>query len=153
MTELAMTEVRPSRLPSGYRFRRRIDGSAGAGFPRDAAQTAVVHLRGTDDVSVRTPLTVHIGLDPKLDLIGTHDRPGVAVDVGIAGASAAYHDGMWHVDADVADKIGWEHAFRWHVGDVHSVTVRTATRTYAVRGPRDVPLDELIEVVKSLPVK
>lgn len=154
MSLLPANEIRPTYLPPGFTFRGVIDGPAGGGFIPDVQQTAVVHSRGTGVRDRPFPLTVFVGLDRKQELIGTHGRRGVSVTVpSTAATSVDYHDGIWHLDAARADAIGYEDALRWHPGDVHSVTVRTASRVYAVRAPRDVPLDELLRVLTSLPLK
>lgn len=154
MSLLPLKEIKPSYLPGGFRFRGVVDGPAGGGFIPDVAQTAVVHTRGSSAADRPFPLTVYVALDREQELVGTHGRIGVALSVAAAGvAGVEYHDGIWHLDADMAAATNYEDAMRWHPGDVHSVTARTATRVYAVRGPRDVPLDDLIGVLTSLPLK
>lgn len=156
MALLPRHEIRPARLPQGFRFRTVIEGPTSGGFIPDVKQTAAVHARGSAPQDRPFPLTVYISLQRDQELIGTHGRAGVPLD--LKGLSpnverAEYHDGIWHLDARLADAVGYDDALRWHSGDVHSVTVRTATRVYAVRGPRDVPLDDLIGVLASLPLK
>jgi hypothetical protein len=160
MALLPMKEIRPSYLPPGFSFRTVIDGPAGGGFIPEVKQTAVVHARGSAVADRPFPLTVFVALDREQELIGTHGRAGVSLNLAsstVASAAAVeraeYHDGIWHLDTALADAIGYENALRWHPGAVHSATIRTATRVYAVRGPRDVALDSLLGVLTSLPLK
>jgi hypothetical protein len=144
MGKIATDEVRPRYLPTGFAYRRRMDGTASSGFLDVADQVTLVHSRSTRIEDLRTPFTVHVADQPGIELSATEQRPGVSVDLGVPDAKAVYHDGWW-----TAPEPGSQ-APIWQVGSVHSITVHTATRTYAVRAGRDVPLDELVAAIRSV---
>ena len=150
---LPYQEIRPRRLPDGYAYRGRADGPMAGGFVRAERQTALVHTRDRSPAEHHTPLTVFATDNPRQALAGTEGARGVRVDLGVPGVEAIYHDGIWHVDADVADEHGVDKGFAWLTGTCHSLTVRTATRVYGVRAPRDVPLAELVAIAASLPLR
>lgn len=153
MAPLPYQEMKPRRLPAGYAYRGRADGPMAGGFVREERQTAFVHTRDRSPAEHATPLTVFATDNRRHELAGTEGARGVRVDLGVPGVEATYHDGIWHVDADVADEHGVDKAFVWVTGHCHSLTVRTATRVYGVRAPRDVPLTELVALAASLPLK
>ena len=82
-------------------------------------------------------------------LAGTEDRAGATVVVG--DRTAVYHDGMWDVDADIAETHGVEKAFRWRTDLAHSLTLRSGDRVLGIRAARSVELGELLKVAASLP--
>jgi hypothetical protein len=147
-----LNEIRPGRLPAGYAYRGRTDGPLAGGFGGQANQATLVHTRDRSPREHANPLTVHVIDVPQPALAGTEGRAGTPIDLGRPGVEAVYHDGMWHVDADVADESGVDAAFFW-LTTVHSITIRTGRRVYAVRAPRDLPLADLFAVAASLPLR
>lgn len=143
MGKISTEEILPRRLPSGFRYRHRLDGITAAGFAGLMDQVALVHTKGIRQHDLAYPMTVHVVDDPAVELIATERRPGVSVDIAVADASAVYHDGWWTAPPD------GESIPSWGTGAMHSLTVHTAIRTYAVRAAREVPLDDLILVVRS----
>jgi hypothetical protein len=146
MSRITTEQMTPARLPAGYRFRRRIDGEAASGFPEVTEQAVLVHTKGNRHLDWAFPITVHMTTKPDAVLVATEKRPGVPLDLGRPNVNAIYHDGWWGppVEGGVEPQ--------WLVGGVHSVTVRVPGRVYAIRGPRAVSMDELIEVARSLPL-
>ncbi|QXJ20718.1 hypothetical protein AGRA3207_001481 [Actinomadura graeca] len=138
-------QVEPRWLPPGFRFRRQIDGGAAAGFPGPADQTRLVHTKGWARADWSNPLVVHVTTEPGAQLLATENRPGVPISLGDVPAEAEYHDGMW---------TGGDHGTRprWTTELAHSVTVRTPTRVFGVRGPREISVEDLVEIAKSLPL-
>jgi len=141
----ASAQVEPRWLPPGFRFRRQIDGEAAAGFLGPAEQTRLVHTKGWGRADWSNPLLVHVTTEPGAQLRATENRPGVPINLGDIAAQAVYHDGMW-TDEDLDARP------RWTTELAHSVTVRTPTRVFGIRGPREMSVAELIEVAKSLPL-
>lgn len=152
MARLPMASIRPARIPDGFRLRNRVDGPVAGGFPPEAEQTLLLHTRSWRMEDIRRPLLVFATPDVDQELIGTHDRAGTPVDLGIPGVSAVYHDGVWQVDADIFEAEGLDAAMRWDTTSVHSLTVRTADRVFGVRAPREIDVEELVAVVRSLPI-
>jgi hypothetical protein len=151
VSTFATNEIQPSRLPAGFQLRRRIDGTAVVGFTGPNGeelpdQVTLIHTRGKQYLDWRFPLTVHAAAVPDARLFATEGRAGVSVDVGVRGVKATYHDGWWTPPASGDGRPVWG------VGNMHSITLRTADRAIGIRAPRDVPLDELVEVAKSLPL-
>ncbi|MEN3358348.1 MAG: hypothetical protein V7637_2330 [Mycobacteriales bacterium] len=150
MSTFATEKIRPAQLPTGFQLRRRIDGTAMVGFTGPNGeelldQVTLIHTRGRQYMDWRFPLTVHVTSTPDARLFATENRPGVSVDVGIRGVKAIYHDGWW--TPPVSDGSGPV----WGVGAMHSLTLRSANRVVGVRAPREVPLDELVRIAKSVP--
>jgi len=146
-------EIRPGKLPAGYVYRGRADGPLAGGFVREERQAALVHTRDRSPAENVSPLIIYATDNLRHELAGTEGVRGTRVDIGVAGVEAIYHDGKWHVDADVADEQGVDNAFIWLTGTCHSLTIRTATRVYGIRAPRDVPLVALVTTAASLPLR
>ena len=153
MKELPNHEIRPGRLPAGYVYRGRADGPLAGGFMREERQAALVHTLDRSPAEHAGPLIIYATDNPRHELAGTEGAPGARVDIGVAGVEAIYHDGKWHVDPDVANEHGVDKAFFWLTGTCHSLTIRTATRVYGIRAPRDVPLVALVTTAASLPLR
>ncbi|WP_067458405.1 hypothetical protein [Actinomadura macra] len=145
MSTHSSTQVEPKWLPPGFRFRRQIDGEAAAGFLGPAEQTRLVHTKGWALADWSNPLVVHVTTEPDAQLLATENRPGVPINLGDVAAQAVYHDGTW-TDGDHDLRP------RWTTGLAHSVTVRTPTRVFGVIGPREISVEDLVEVAKSLPL-
>ena len=152
MTTLSIEAFKPARVPVGYAFRRRVQGSASPGFTGPAGeelpdQVTLIHTSANTYVAWRTPMTVHVVARPDARLFAAETHKGVALDLGLAGVkSAVYHDGWWGPNPDGSGGKVWD------TGTMHSLTLRTATHTVAVRAAKSVPLDELAAVAKSIPL-
>jgi hypothetical protein len=150
MAAVRTENVSPSYLPSGYRLRRRVDGKGAAGFAgSEAEQVTLLHTLGSRNEHWRDALTIHVGPAAAGELAGTEGRPGATVLVG--DRTAVYHDGMWDVDADIAEASGVDKAFRWRTDLAHSVTIRAGDQVIGIRAVRSVDLAELLKVAASLP--
>jgi hypothetical protein len=147
---LQTNPIQPSYLPEGFKLRRRIHGVAAAGFLDDPSQATLVHTRGGQLQHWSSPLLVYVSQTPGQVLAGTEQRAGVAVDLGVAGVTATYHDGMWAQDGAAVATLGDEQSMYWSTSGPHSITVRTTDQTLAVRGPRDVGVAELVKIARSL---
>lgn len=123
---------------------------AAAGFLDDPSQATLVHTRGGQLQHWSSPLLVYVSQTPGQVLAGTEQRAGVAVDLGVAGVTATYHDGMWAQDGAAVATLGDEQSMYWSTSGPHSITVRTTDQTLAVRGPRDVGVAELVKIARSL---
>jgi hypothetical protein len=144
---ITMTERRPTYVPEGYTFRYAVPGGREAGFGWIAEQTILVYTRGWARDDFLVPLVVVVGRAGAPELVGTSAGFGEAVELGVAGVHAVYHDGI------NVPRVGEhrDHAgVTWRSGDAHSITARSATGTFAVRAPRDVAREELVAVVASL---
>lgn len=145
MSALSAARIQPSKLPSGYDFRRRLDGHSASGFNGPTEQATLVHTVGWKREHWSNPLVVHVTTERGAELFATERRPGVPIDLGISGVKAVYHDGMW---ADGGPGV----RPRWATEYAHSITVRTGDRVFGVRGPRDLSIEDLVKVAKSLPL-
>ncbi|MGH3716314.1 MAG: hypothetical protein ACRDT4_23065 [Micromonosporaceae bacterium] len=154
MGHFATTEIRPTYVPERYQFRRRFDGAGAAGFRRDRGdQSTLVYTRGLEHSDATNPLVIHASPRARQELDGTEGQAGSQVEFGVDGVTAAYHDGMWEVDAAVAAELpDGETALTWRTGAAHSVTVWTSHHTVAVRAPASVSREQLVEVARSLPI-
>jgi hypothetical protein len=152
VTTLSIEAFKPARVPTGYSFRRRVQGSASPGFTGPtgeelADQVTLIHTTANTYASWRSPMTVHVVARPDARLFAAETHKGVALDLGLAGVtSAVYHDGWWGPAPDGSGGKVWDTA------NMHSLTLRTATHTVAVRAAKSVPLDELAAVAKSIPL-
>jgi hypothetical protein len=151
MASLSSERINPAYITNGFKLRRRLDGAASGGFGESPDQATLVHTRGWRYEDWSFPLMVHVTSAPAKALDGTEHRPGQPVDLGIAGVTAVYHDGVWALDAERAEVEGVDQAMYWNTV-VHSLTVRTPTLVYGIRAPLDVGLAELIRVARSLPL-
>jgi hypothetical protein len=142
-------EITPGRLPAGFQLRRRVEGTALVGFTGPQGQeltdqVTLIHTRGRGYLDSRFALTVHVTSTPAARLFATEGRAGISVDIGIPGAKAVYHDGWWTPpETDGGRAV-------WGVGTMHSITVYAADRVLGVRAPRNVGLQELLDVAKSI---
>ncbi|GII97105.1 hypothetical protein Ssi02_73360 [Sinosporangium siamense] len=148
MSASPIERIRVSALPAGFEFRKALTGKTSAGFNATVSQVTLVHTRGAGERDWSYPLSVHIVQAPQAVLLCTEARSGVPVDLEIRGVKATYHDGLW----SLPDGEAGASAPVWRTDQAHSVTVWTASLSYGVRGPRDVPVEKLLEVARSLPL-
>jgi hypothetical protein len=144
---IATEEVMPRRLPAGFKYRNRVDGPSGTGFVGVADQVTLLLTRGTSDRDRAFPLTVHAADDPTLELSATERRRGLAVDLGMDGVKTVYHDGWWTAPDEGSTKPNWQ------TGAMHSLTIHTNRRTYAIRAGADVSVDDLVTMARSVLVR
>jgi mitochondrial fission protein ELM1 len=144
----AMTiERRPSYVPQGFALRYALPGGREAGFGWIAEQTVLVYTRGWEREDFTTPLVVVVGRTGAPALVGTDEGFAQPVDVGVPGVEAVYFDGITVPRLDDARDFA---GVAWRTGEVHSITARSASGTFAVRAPRTVSRDELVAVLVSL---
>lgn len=146
--------ARPGYVPPGYRLTSTLHGELFAGLVGPHEQALLVYTRGWSDETFRRPLSVHVSPPENAAvLFGTEEKRGETVDIGVPDASAVYHDGRWELGNGHDRRAAGDVVVHWGLGDEHSLTVRHATRVYAVRGSRrnGVSLGELVRVAQSLP--
>lgn len=142
-----LLERRPSRVPDGYSLRYTLTDGREPGFGWAREQTVLVYTRGWSPSDFTFPLMVCLGRADGPDLVGTRADRAQALDIGVPGVEAVYHDGILTPRLDSArDFAGTE----WQQGEVHSITARSAAGAFAVRGPRNLPRDELVATLLSL---
>jgi hypothetical protein len=157
--ELVGNHYLPSFLPDGYSLSHRVEGGAARGFGKaleniglhfNDDQLAYVFRTGSGKDAWVYPLAVYAGGDPSWSLTGTEHRRGRRIDIGIKGATAVYHDGMW---SPVAGE-GENGRLEWVADGVHSLTVRFPHFVWAARGSRShgVSREDLVRMAKSLSV-
>jgi hypothetical protein len=147
MSVIATSEIQPRHLPAGFSLRNRIDGTAGPGFIGVTDQVTLIHARSSKVRDLRSHITVHAANAVGLDLTATEKRPGLRVDLNVDDVQAVYHDGWW------TPPLPGSSMPQWSTSLVHSLTIHTPTRTYAVRAPREVPFDELVAVARSVIIR
>lgn len=119
---------------------------------RNADQVALIYTRGPGVADWNTPLTVYSGPADAPDLVATERHAGQSLDIGIAGRQAVYHDGLWQRGPGTDEQTNGADVVHWDNSSVHSITIRTAGSTYAVRGPKNsVGFDDLVRIAQSLP--
>jgi hypothetical protein len=138
---------RPTHVPEGYRLRSTIVGGHEPGLGEISEQVALIYTRGWSLSDWSGPLTVYLGSVGAPELVATNPHHGAPLDVGIDGVSAVYHDGIQTMRSD-----GFGHfaGLDWATGTAHSITARCSSGTVAVRGPRALPMFELVTVVASV---
>jgi hypothetical protein len=142
-----LLERRPERLPSGYSLRYSLSDGREPGFGWVKEQTVLVYTRGWAPEDFTFPLVVCVGRAGAPDPVGTSPDHGEPLDLGVPGVEAVYHDGILSARLDGADDFA---GTAWQQGSVHSVTARSATGAFAVRGPRGLERDELVATLLSL---
>jgi hypothetical protein len=141
----------PSWVPGGYKLQHRFSGQASGGFhAAGEAQIAFLHALPVKQADTAYPLMVYIAEVPGQELDGTQGRAGTEVHLGLPGVKAIYHDGMWHVDGSALQSVGLDAAKEWRSGGVHSLTIHAPGRTVGIRARRDVGLEDLMAMARSL---
>jgi hypothetical protein len=142
-----LLDRRPAHLPDGYTLRYTLEGGREPAFGWVPEQTVMVYTRGWSPQDFTFPLMVCVGRADAPDLTGTSAEFGEQLDLGLPGVHAVYHDGIQTARLDDARDFA---GTTWKRGDVHSVTARSASGTFAVRGPRSLPRAELVDTLLSL---
>lgn len=144
----------PRYLPNGYSLWKVIQGAeaAGFGFSDSDDQYSVTYACGKMPEAKDTALTVFKGPLNATSLAATTGHSGEEVDLGIAGVTAIYHDGMWFIGPGDEQRVSGKLVLHWERGSFHSLTVRAPSDVWGVRGPKSIRLDkqELILVARSL---
>jgi hypothetical protein len=141
----------PSWVPGGYKLQHRFTGEAAGGFHGAGnEQVAFLHGQPGNQADRSFPLMVYVTATPGQVLDGTNGRPGTQVSLGVSGVTATYHDGMWHVDGAVLQTAGIDAAKEWRSGTVHSLTIHAPGRTAGIRARRNVGLEDLLAMARSL---
>ena len=140
-------ERRPTYLPEGYTLRYLVAGGKEPGFGWVADQVVLMYTRGWSREDFNLPLMVCVGGAGAPDLVGTSPTHAEPIELGAGAVEAVYHDGIQVARLDAARDFA---GLTWKRGDVHSITARSAAGTFAVRGPRSLPLAELLATVLSL---
>jgi hypothetical protein len=141
----------PSYIPPGYELRRQINGEMAEGFGRDADQIALIYTRSWANEDWVFPLTVYVAGHPGRILVATEQHAGDVVKLSVPKVNAVYHDGMWAPGPGDDEQHVAAAVFHWNRNEVHSITVVSQVKTYAVRGPRQrgVAFGELIKIAES----
>jgi hypothetical protein len=142
----------PSYLPSGYTLSQRVEGADAGGLGQSPNQVGLFYRRGTAQDDWHAPLAVFTGPPGASDLVATENHPGEAVDLGVPGITATYHDGMWTIGAGPDQTQAGSVTLYWDTSTNHSITIRWSGGTAAIRGPkaRGVGYDELTKMASSL---
>jgi len=142
----------PSYIPNGYQFQRQREGVDAAGFGRDPHQVALLYTRGWQYEDWVYPLSIYIVPLGAAALAATEQHPSRRVDIGIPGAVAMYHDGLWASGLGEDELHLGSVVLHWDRKAVHSITVHRGNHTYAVRGPkhRGVGFEELVKIAQSV---
>jgi hypothetical protein len=151
MPPVPIEQVRPSYVPSGFTLRSTDYGAAWQGFYEVDEQEMLEYVNGSN---FTWPLFV-AAAEPhgKAEFFGTEERQGAPIDIGVHGARAVYHDGIWAAGPGPDQRAAGSVTIHWQTGICHSITARKGNRVYAVRGSTTtgVTVDELIKVTRSLP--
>jgi len=153
MARSLLAHARPTYVPAGYRYGFHVEGEAAAGFWGNADQV-VFNYSFHKEPSF--PLTIFAAAAAGGDVLhGTEQRTGTAVDLGLPGVSAVYHDGVWTTGPGRDQQLVGQLVLHWDDREWHSITIRTGDRVFAVRGARSngVTFDELTSVARSLPLE
>lgn len=142
-----LLDRRPTQLPAGYTLRYCVEGGREPGFGWIAGQVVLVYTRGWSRDDFGSPLVVCVGEAGAPDLVGTSAAHAQPLDLGLAGVDAVYHDGMLTARLDETRDFA---GTTWSSGGAHSVTARSASGSFAVRGPRDLDRAELVATLLSL---
>jgi len=141
----------PAWIPRGYELRHRFEGEAAGGFHGAGQdQVAFLHSPTGTQADPSYPLMVYVTPKQDLALDGTRGRVGTRISFEKIGKVATYHDGIWHVDGERVHLTCLAQARQWHTNEVHSLTIHSADGTVAIRARRDVALDDLIRIARSL---
>jgi hypothetical protein len=152
MARSLLHNARPAHVPYGYRYAFRVDGEAAAGFWGNADQVLLTYSFHKEP---SYPLSVYAAAGGGDEvLLGTEQRAGKPVDLGVAGVSAVYHDGLWSPGLGRDEHVVGQFVLHWDDQEWHSITIRAGDRVYGVRGARSngVTFDELASVARSLPL-
>jgi len=141
-----LLDRRPGHVPTGFSLRYTLGGGREPGLGWVEEQMVLVYTRGWAPQDFTFPLVVCIGAPDAPALVGTSEDHARPLDLGVAGVTAVYHDGIVTARLQDNDFAGTA----WRQGGVHSVTARSDSGTFAVRGPRDLPAEELVAVLLSL---
>ena len=146
-TAVPPLDRRPAYLPAGYALRHTFDGGREPALGWDPEQTLLVYTTGWSPDELTSPLLVCVGRAGAPDLIATSPAYAEPLDIGVAGVAAVYHDGLQVARLDAGSDFA---GVDWRRGEVHSLTARSDTGTFAVRGPRSLPQSELVATLRSL---
>lgn len=144
--------TRPSYVPPGYGLRWQIDGEIAPGFHQDPTQTVGVYTRSWNPDDRTNPLMVCAASGIVTDLMGTEGHTGQAIDLGIPGITAVYHDGMWAPGVGREQWTMGNAPFHWDTTSAHSITARWQNRVIAIRAAknRDVGIAMLVKIARSM---
>lgn len=145
----------PGYLPTGYELSLQGGGADSGGLGLDPNQIVFLYRRGgtagTRDDWLH-PLAVFFGPVGAPDLISTEEHANSQVDVGVPGVATVYYDGLWGLGPGQDQVQAGDVVLHWDSSEIHSVTMRWAAGTAAVRGAkaRGVGYDELIKIAASV---
>lgn len=147
-----LESVRPGYVPAAFTLRSAATGDTGHGFPNVDRQVTLEYVNGGNFI---WPLFVVVADEPDQTLFGTEEMAGAPTGLGVSDVEATYHDGIWAAGRGPSERSAGSVVLHWQSGGCHSLTVRTKTRTLAVRGSETsgVDLDQLIRIARSLPLE
>ena len=128
--------IKPEHLPSGYAWRRQLEGASAQVLGRHPDQVVLVYTLGWSQEDWNVPLVVAGAPAGAPPLLGTERRRGRRVDIGIPGVEAVYHDGIWALGPGPDERRFGHGLIHWDSSTVHSLTIRHSGMTWAVRGPK-----------------
>lgn len=135
----------PGYVPSGFEPRRTLDSTTEPGFGRDPDQVITIYTHGWDESDWISPLMLVVGTAGSSALVGTENRPGDPIDIGIPGVAAFYHNGVWTAASDGSGRVVWNTEY------AHSISAASTALRVAVRAnKRQVSIAELTRVLQSV---
>lgn len=152
MTALAASPPKPAYVPDGYRFQAELVGQVFMGFHGDADQVRLTYTRGLRDRDFTRPLFLYISPPANSPVLaGTEEQAGQAIDLGIPGTRAVYHDGQWELGRGYDERYTGNVYVNWDFRNVHSVSVAHPQVLFAARGSREngIGMDELVRIAAS----
>jgi len=151
MPALTAKMVKPESVPTGYAWRRQLEGASAHALGRHPDQIVLVYTLGWTQEDWSWPLVVAAAPAGAPPLLGTEHRRGRHVDLGIPGVRAVYHNGIWVLGPGPDEQSFGAGVIHWDSSTVHSLTVRHSDVTWAVRGPktRGADFDVLVRMARS----
>jgi hypothetical protein len=148
----AQLVTRPSYIPNGYRLQAELAGQIFMAFPGEAEQLRLTYTKGFRDSHFTKPLFIYVSPPQNSPVLaGTEKQRGQVLDVGIPGAQAVYHDGLWQLGPGYDQRFTGDVFVHWDFSDQHSLTVTHDRVFFGARGSRmnDISLEELVKIARS----
>lgn len=150
-TGTSLRAIPPSYVPTGYKLRRKAEGSQAGGFGEEPTQVALIYTRGWEQGDFTSALAIYVTQSTKAVLFATEKHPGLPLDFGASSVRAVYHDGLWAPGPGEIEQHLGDVTIHWVRSVAHSITIYSPNGTYAVRGPKEtIGFDELLRIAKSL---
>lgn len=141
----------PPYIPSGYRLAWKTEGPVATDFIDNRAGKSYWYVSQAGNAAYAYALSVHYSTSAVGPLMGTSGRDGEVVDVGLAGLTASYHDGIWALGAGPYQRSDFGITLHWETAVAHSLSVFGAGLAIAVRGSKihGITRDELVRIAQA----